>query len=320
MLPFAGTLGVEIFFALSGFLIGHILITEAGADPSLRNLGVFLVRRWMRTLPLYFVVLAVLLWRMPPPGPVFPTALRFATLTQNLLGPMPGGGWFGVTWSLTVEEWFYLLFGCAAFLSFRIIRAGWAIWPPVAVFVLVPLALRLYAPNTPQVWLLLDQIAYGVGMAQLFRRGGWPFRHPAISAAAGLALIAVASVTVLLISAQHYAAVIWNITIAGCALLLPAAVRLRGLPALAHRLVGAVSAQSYCLYLVHLSLLDACFGLWQRHRAPLWVCLAIAAVSPFLVSYLSFRFFEAPILRFRPRHARFSAHKRDKAAGAKPLT
>jgi len=229
-LAFAGTLGVEIFFALSGFLIGQILITQAGSDPSLKNLGIFLVRRWMRTLPLYFGVLALLLWLAPPPGSISFYAIKFATLSQNLLGPMPAGGWFAVSWSLTIEEWFYIFFGCATFLSFRLLRRPWAIWPPVLGFLLVPMLLRLFAPSTPEVWKLLDQIAYGVGMAQLFRDGRWPFRHPAISAVVGLSLIAVASLASAFLSTSLYVAVIWNITILGCALLLPAAVRLRKLP------------------------------------------------------------------------------------------
>jgi peptidoglycan/LPS O-acetylase OafA/YrhL len=53
---FVGDTGVEIFFALSGFLIGRILIGIAGARPAWSDLLVFLVRRAMRTLRCIFSV------------------------------------------------------------------------------------------------------------------------------------------------------------------------------------------------------------------------------------------------------------------------
>ena len=50
-----GDTGVEMFFALSGFLIGRILLGIATNRPRWHDYGVFMVRRAMRTLPLYFV-------------------------------------------------------------------------------------------------------------------------------------------------------------------------------------------------------------------------------------------------------------------------
>ena len=52
-----GTDGVTIFFVLSGFLIGRILIRTFGAGASVSSLTTFWVRRWFRTLPAYFVTL-----------------------------------------------------------------------------------------------------------------------------------------------------------------------------------------------------------------------------------------------------------------------
>ncbi len=48
-----GVLGVELFFCLSGFLIGTLLIGIERRGSSNREIGIFLLRRWMRTLPLY---------------------------------------------------------------------------------------------------------------------------------------------------------------------------------------------------------------------------------------------------------------------------
>src|SRR3954451_24714128 len=55
-----GFFGVELFFALSGFLIGGLLLDIIERDPGLGAWGRFMVRRWLRTLPLYLLWLAVL--------------------------------------------------------------------------------------------------------------------------------------------------------------------------------------------------------------------------------------------------------------------
>ena len=114
-----GDIGVEIFFALSGFLIGRILIGIAGSHPTWRDFRVFMIRRGLRTLPLYFLWLAILLCVFPPKQDALITAVRFLTLTQNLIAAMPTDYYFAVTWSLTIEEWFYLLFGAALIVSAR---------------------------------------------------------------------------------------------------------------------------------------------------------------------------------------------------------
>ena len=62
-IPFPlGHLGVVIFFVLSGFLIGGILIKLLEAQkPNIKLLVNFWSRRWLRTLPAYFTVLILLI-------------------------------------------------------------------------------------------------------------------------------------------------------------------------------------------------------------------------------------------------------------------
>jgi peptidoglycan/LPS O-acetylase OafA/YrhL len=50
----SGFLGVELFFALSGFLVGSLLLELIERDASLLSWWRFMVRRWLRTVPLYF--------------------------------------------------------------------------------------------------------------------------------------------------------------------------------------------------------------------------------------------------------------------------
>src|SRR2546421_7862049 len=57
-----GFYGVELFFVLSGFLIGQILIRQGLALGRAGNVALFYVRRWFRTLPLFFLFLFINIW------------------------------------------------------------------------------------------------------------------------------------------------------------------------------------------------------------------------------------------------------------------
>jgi peptidoglycan/LPS O-acetylase OafA/YrhL len=101
--------GVGLFFVLSGFLIGGILIRKIEAGNfGLKQLIDFWIRRWLRTLPAYFCVLTFLIGcyyishkQLPP------VWFRYYFFIQNFASPHPL--FFAEAWSLSVEEWFYLL-------------------------------------------------------------------------------------------------------------------------------------------------------------------------------------------------------------------
>lgn len=105
---FCGFWGVELFFVLSGFLIGKIIknLIAIGQQNWLIS---FWIRRWFRTIPCYLLFLSLnVLWyyhlnrSLPESWPVY---LIFA---QNLVWEHPS--FFPEAWSLSVEEYFYLLF------------------------------------------------------------------------------------------------------------------------------------------------------------------------------------------------------------------
>jgi peptidoglycan/LPS O-acetylase OafA/YrhL len=307
---FAGDLGVELFFALSGFLIGRILLDLARQAPTPRNLLIFLIRRWMRTLPVYFIWLAVLLLLWPPAQGALGYALHFATMTQNFLQPMPPDYFYAVSWSLAIEEWFYLLFGCALMASAARWHGPAGIWGPLLAFLAVPLCLRLFVPQfynwdnglAKVVGFRLDEIAYGVVLAELFRRGSWVFRHPFAPLCLGVAVLGGIWSGQLVIRPIALApALVYNYTIIGCVLCLPAALRLRRGPRWFVAVVRGLSSQSYALYIVHLTVIvDLAQGLWWRHAISSVQAAAIALILPFLLSYLSFRCIERPLLARRP--------------------
>jgi peptidoglycan/LPS O-acetylase OafA/YrhL len=102
-----GWVGVDLFFVLSGYLIANQLFSGIARGAAVSPLR-FYARRALRTLPLFWLVLAAfLLWPEALGGRTPPPAWRFLTFTQNL--GLHAGTAFSHAWSLCVEEQFYLV-------------------------------------------------------------------------------------------------------------------------------------------------------------------------------------------------------------------
>lgn len=108
-----GWMGVDLFFVLSGYLIGWQLLRPwaAGAPPAWRPWWrQFMLRRSLRILPAYGTVLALyLLWPASGEADVMRPLWQFLTFTVNLFPAAPDARAFSHAWSLCVEEHFYLL-------------------------------------------------------------------------------------------------------------------------------------------------------------------------------------------------------------------
>jgi hypothetical protein len=98
-------IGVECFFVLSGWLIGGLLIRHLDTWQSPVALALFLHRRWVRTLPTYWIILGlvgVVGWG----GATLPDFVPYLVFSQNIWQAHPP--FLFVAWSLSIEEWFYL--------------------------------------------------------------------------------------------------------------------------------------------------------------------------------------------------------------------
>jgi len=153
-------LGVDLFFAISGFLITRLLVQE-NARTGTVSLRAFYLRRAFRILPViivYMLVLALLsLWL---PGLVapweFPATIFFA---RNYLMHWPANAATPHFWSLSVEEHFYLL------------------WPPLLALVGSKKALRfaIFGVVAVAVWRATDsryhlfRLVFGGDAGVLFR-------------------------------------------------------------------------------------------------------------------------------------------------------
>jgi peptidoglycan/LPS O-acetylase OafA/YrhL len=122
-----GYLGVDVFLVLSGFLITGVLLAERD-DAGRVSMINFYVRRGYRLLPAFFVfvtigtILVVLLKGRDNQRDFLNNAVTSLLYVNNyfrVLRPASGGAWFGHTWSLSLEEQFYLLWPAALLLLCR---------------------------------------------------------------------------------------------------------------------------------------------------------------------------------------------------------
>lgn len=121
LLKLFGFLGVEIFFVLSGFLIGRILLQSyLKEDFSFLHVRNFLKRRWFRTLPNYFLILLINILIASIIGYKIESLWKYFFFVQNFNKAMPA--FFPESWSLAVEEWAYIVLPLLLMLSALFIR------------------------------------------------------------------------------------------------------------------------------------------------------------------------------------------------------
>lgn len=112
----SGIFGVEIFFVLSGFLIGRMILTTFVPDMSHHTIKKFYLRRWFRTLPLYYFLLILFIIAEFVTTKKFNLHIAHFVFLQNFF-PLQ---FFSISWSLAIEEWFYLLVPLLIFMSYKL--------------------------------------------------------------------------------------------------------------------------------------------------------------------------------------------------------
>ena len=319
-----GVCGVEIFFVLSGFLVGRQLLRVAEGAVDART---FLARRWYRTLPNYYLFLAVnaalVVWVT---AGVRPDA-SYLVFAQSLAAPAHLR-FFPESWSLAIEEWFYAL----AALAFA--AAAWRRLSPRALGALLllvlaagPLAryLAQVAADLPvdegvrKISLLrLDALAFGLGCAWLerYRPGGFAKLAGLAPRLAGLGIVA-ACVAILVALSRELeffetarstggrwtASLLFSALPLAAALWLPWLSRWESWRSPLERPVRKLSEWSYALYLTHLPTLLALLALWPvargdlgglAARAGVWLAVAVGLAA------LVYRWYEHPLTLRRP--------------------
>lgn len=176
-LPFPVIDGVELFFVLSGFLIGSILIRAIESEEkfNFKALLNFWKRRWFRTLPNYYLILGINVLLVNYEiinGHLDQFGWSFIFFSHNLYSSFQGFFW--ESWSLSVEEWFYIVLPLCIILFRLFLSKKKTLLATILLLVIAPLLYRISQADLKVdgygfdiefrkvVIMRLDTIVYGV--------------------------------------------------------------------------------------------------------------------------------------------------------------
>jgi peptidoglycan/LPS O-acetylase OafA/YrhL len=311
--------GVDLFFVLSGFLIAGILLDNRDASNYYR---VFYRRRVCRIFPLYFLVLGLFVclsatslgtdyrfaWLFANPMPLW----SYATFSQNILMGINGNfgaNWLAMTWSLAVEEQFYLVI---PLLVAILPRRGL-----LYLFLIAIAAAPILRATLPGFWAFVntpwraDSLLSGACLAVLVRWG--PFlafvrRHAQL--VFGLFVLFLAGAAVITWRSPHVIAPLKGLWLAALySLFVLLAVALpegRISRSLSNPLLVWFGTLSYGIYMFHQAVAGLLYGFIRGSgptiKTPTDVGItALAFVVTLAIASLSYYAFERPILRYGHR-------------------
>jgi len=322
-IPFlrGGYIGVDVFFVISGFVITRLLLAELDASGRL-NLAAFYARRAARLLPAFMamllvvsvvsaVVLAPFEQALESRVALFATAwlsnVWFALADVDYFSPAVESSALLHTWSLGVEEQFYVLW--PALLLFFLGAWRWQgqrlsftrLWIALALTVLVSLALFLLLTVTKPLWAFylmparVWQFALGALVCGMERR--WIHQPPARwhHALSWCGLSLVAGFLIWQAEARPHPSVLALVPSLGTAMVLVAGSSHSSVGAgaiLSSAIAQWIGARSYSWYLWHWPMLT--IGGWLSLRNGVASSLLLIGMSLGLAA-LSFRHIEAPL-------------------------
>lgn len=317
-----GWTGVDLFFVLSGFLIGGLLFKEIRRTGTLK-VRRFLARRAFKIWPAYFVFLAFIAFKSVRHAPSVWAGLRplwpnFIHL-QNYFGPDQQMPW-SHTWSLAVEEHFYLALPLLLLVLVRFGKLGWI--PAITLAVAVGcLGMRLMNWNKPYSWytqlmpthLRMDSLLFGVLLAYAYHLKpsllAFVPRYRILLLVAGLVLIA-PMYCILMISPFVFTfGYTLNFLGYGCILIAcvdaDSGLLGRALTSLPARGIALIGFFSYSIYLWHLAAREQVLyrlHSWDRHGAAAYLLTTGADIALAIVfGVISAMVVEQPFLWLRNR-------------------
>lgn len=300
-----GYQGVNIFFVLSGFLITRLLIADKCRG---RPLTPFLYRRFLRIFPIYYLTIAVLAFIEPGQYlvecAIYISNYTFAVDTSH--NPMRH------TWSLAVEEHFYLVWPFMLYaMSFRRARLVATVAIPLLAIAASLYTYTLYSQEVTHGLVLRGTVYRSVSLAlgafMAFHEGWFralPKRTIAmaiISAAAGSAVIAIGNV--IYHDPTHITTNLGYALQAAAVVLL--CIALNGFESPIRKLLESawlryIGRISYGIYLYHYPIFYFLDLRPVTTDTPL-INGAIAVALTFIVSSLSFRVIERPLLKLKDK-------------------
>jgi peptidoglycan/LPS O-acetylase OafA/YrhL len=319
--------GVDIFFVLSGFLIGTILIKTFEKDgfnkPTLFHFWKF---RWYRTIPNYYLILLVMIaFVYFSKDDMRGFSWKYFFFLQNFASSMPD--FFSVAWSLTVEEWFYISFPLTSIGIARLFpkwKVKQVVMSTIVIFVALPLAARFFfaylvSPDgrfdllfervnfekyfRSRMILRLDSIAFGV-------LGAWiAYYYESFWKQNTWKVFATGMVIYLFFRLYNFGPLFqstFRFTICSFAIFmfLPLASTVKTGPVRWAAPITYVSMISYSMYLIHRTLIMDGFRIYGGRPfsdAKAIIYYLAYFILVFGLSALLYKFFELPMLKLREK-------------------
>jgi len=329
LLGLGGTLGMESFFVLSGFLIGRILVKEyLKPNFKIQHIFYFWVRRWFRTLPNYYLILGVnvlLFWFYFSSIPKGISAYFY--FGQNLTGAHPV--FFPESWSLSIEEFSYII-GPLLFILLLVFNKGvkrvYNLWIGTIVILVFFLGTKYYYHlsvinpsleywNThlkPIVLYRIDAIYYGVLAAIISMRykGEWDVYKKELLLIGGIGLF------VFFFILPHIGITIerfpffYNVlyfpiqsVLIACLLPFLSNYNLINKTTLFYKVITQISIISYSVYLLHYSVVLFVLRAHFYNENSSWFESLLLTIAYFVItivlSVLLYRFYEKPMMNLR---------------------
>lgn len=328
LLQLFGFFGVEIFFVLSGFLIGKIIYNLFLKDDfSMATVFYFLKRRWYRTFPNYYLVLLINIIIAGIIGYQTPQLWRYFFFLQNFKITMLS--FFTESWSLSVEEFAYIvlpMFILGLYLLIKPINKSrfflWAILLLISIFV----CNKLYYQNTTHnttldQWNLslkavviyrLDSIFIGVMFSWIYLNFTSFWRKSKYL----FFLLGMLLLFFLFFSLGHFGLLIamqplfWNVMYLpvlslAVACFLPFLSEWKTETSMIGKPITFISIISYSIYLLHysviLQLMKYFIKIDVQNRVALYLFTFVYFIITIILSYFLYRFYEKPMMDLRDK-------------------
>jgi peptidoglycan/LPS O-acetylase OafA/YrhL len=329
LLRLSGVMGVEIFFVLSGFLIGRILFRIFTNEYfKTKHLTYFLIRRWFRTLPNYYLVLLINIVVVLFIGRELPDSLPlYFGFLQNFNFGMDI--FFTESWSLPIEEFAYvigpLLFYLVLLPSWKISKKKLFLWITLGIVLFFTMTKIWYnhqtGSNSLEYWNInlkavviyrIDAIYYGVLAAyiSMVYTGFWK-KYTGLLFVSGVLLfmtihMVLGSQEVNTYDQPFFFNVLYLPLVSiSISMSLPFFSRLKRVPSGFRNAITFISLISYSMYLLHysivLQLMSYFFASEEFTTLQKWAFSGSYLLVTVLLSYLLYRLFEKPFMDIRDR-------------------
>ena len=327
LMSLAGVIGVEIFFVLSGFLIGRILYSLFVADEfSFKDVRYFWIRRWFRTLPNYYLVLVFNILMAGYLGTQLPENITsYFFFLQNFSTEMPS--FFGESWSLPIEEFAYiigpLLLYLVLFLNLKINKKYLFLLVTILVIAFFIVTKIIYNANDDVKDMIfwnvnlkaitiyrIDAIYYGVlaaWIAMVAEKKWKAYKWWFFMIGGGIFVGMNVMITLKQIFIETHS-FFWNVLYLplnsiALAFALPLLSHIKSAPKILLKPITRISLISYSMYLLHYSVVLQ----WLKYKVPtdfltpigILVYIGVYVLLTIGLSYLLFRLFEKPMMDLR---------------------